>query len=95
MSGLEEKYNEALSFEAQECNSTCGYPNKNAFVMLRSPSDKEMPWPGFFFGMCTASLWYVATDQVRERVYVLLPVPFTCKKIASFPIAGQINWFNS
>ena len=54
----------ASSFEAQYCNTTCGLPNENAFVMLRSPTDPNMPWPGFVFGFTTASIWYWGTDQV-------------------------------
>jgi solute carrier family 5 (sodium/myo-inositol cotransporter), member 3 len=50
-------------------NSTlnhCGLPSKHAFQMLRSLSDKDMPWLGFLLGQTPASLWYWCSDQVKN-----------------------------
>ncbi len=45
-------------------NSTCGIPSNDSFTMLRGPTDKGYPWPGFIFGQTCASVWYWAADQV-------------------------------
>ncbi|XP_070533444.1 sodium/myo-inositol cotransporter 2-like isoform X3 [Ptychodera flava] len=42
----------------------CGYPLNDSFKMLREPSDNILPWPGFFLGQTTASIWYWCADQV-------------------------------
>ena len=44
---------------------TCGLPVKDAWMMLREPTDTEMPWPGFILGQTTSSLWYWCADQVN------------------------------
>lgn len=45
-------------------NTTCHEINPNWDVLLRHPSDPEMPWPGFLFGQSPASIWYWCADQV-------------------------------
>ncbi|XP_002731879.2 sodium/myo-inositol cotransporter-like, partial [Saccoglossus kowalevskii] len=45
-------------------NTTCHETSPNAFVMLRDPTDEEMPWPGFLFGQTPGSIWYWCADQV-------------------------------
>uniref|UniRef100_H2YMH2 Sodium/myo-inositol cotransporter n=1 Tax=Ciona savignyi TaxID=51511 RepID=H2YMH2_CIOSA len=42
----------------------CGYPLNDSFVMLREPTDPNVPWPGFIFGQTPASIWYWCADQV-------------------------------
>ncbi len=69
-SGLVEKYMTALPENAvgiNQGNSTCGWPSPKAFTMLREPSDKDYPWPGFLLGQSPASIWYWAADQVSEK----------------------------
>ena len=45
-------------------NTTCHEVSPYWNVMLRGPSDPEMPWPGFLFGQTPASIWYWCSDQV-------------------------------
>jgi sodium/myo-inositol cotransporter 3 len=45
-------------------NTTCHEVNPNWNVMLRGPSDPEMPWPGFLLGQTPGSIWYWCSDQV-------------------------------
>lgn len=61
--GLMEKYWRAVPNETNVFNHTCGLPSKDAFRLLREPSDPYMPWPGFLFGQTISSIWYWAADQ--------------------------------
>lgn len=52
-------------------NTTCGMPAEEAWTMLRSPSDPDMPWPAFLLGQTPASIWYWCADQVSLiRMYI-------------------------
>ena len=45
-------------------NTTCHLINDKWNVMLREPSDPDLPWPGFLLGQTPGSIWYWCTDQV-------------------------------
>ena len=65
-----EKYTSPAAYanvSLQDPTNDCGKPPNDSFVMMREPSDPELPWPGFVFGQSTASLWYWATDQVSPH----------------------------
>uniref|UniRef100_H2YMH3 Sodium/myo-inositol cotransporter n=1 Tax=Ciona savignyi TaxID=51511 RepID=H2YMH3_CIOSA len=57
-----------MTFSLNSCFSRfperCGYPLNDSFVMLREPTDPNVPWPGFIFGQTPASIWYWCADQV-------------------------------
>ncbi|KAI0208916.1 Sodium/glucose cotransporter 4 [Lamellibrachia satsuma] len=44
--------------------TACGRPPDNAFHLIRSPEDPDVPWPGVFFGLTISSVWYWCSDQV-------------------------------
>lgn len=46
-------------------NSTCGYPNPNAFHLLQPADSDELPWPGNVIGITILSSWYFCNDQVK------------------------------
>lgn len=46
--------------------STCGKPTAKSFQMLRSLSDPDMPWLGFFLGHTPSTIWYVAWLRCRR-----------------------------
>ena len=48
-------------------NTTCHRVNEKWDVMLREPSDPDMPWPGFLLGQTPASIWYWCADQVGTQ----------------------------
>lgn len=63
--GLKTKFITAVANDTLYSNSTCGWPGKDSFVMLRGPLDSYMPWPAFFLGdTLTKSMWYWCADQV-------------------------------
>lgn len=63
MSGLYEKYMQAIP--SIRLNGTnCGIPTEDAWMLLRSWDDPDMPWLGFLIGQTPASIWYWCTDQV-------------------------------
>jgi len=37
---------------------TLGLTKKNAFHLMRSPSDPSLPWTGITFGLAIISIWY-------------------------------------
>ena len=49
-------------------NTTCHVINEKWDVMLRDPSDPDMPWPGFLLGQTPASIWYWCADQVSLKL---------------------------
>lgn len=51
-------------------NTSCSVPLDDAFVMLREPTDPNLPWPGFLLGQTTVSIWYWAADQVGKRTFI-------------------------
>ncbi|KAK7480840.1 hypothetical protein BaRGS_00027926 [Batillaria attramentaria] len=65
-SGLLEKYPQAVptNVSAIVVNTTCHWPDRNAFRMLRDVDDDYMPWLGFLLGQTPGSIWYWCTDQV-------------------------------
>ncbi|XP_076451212.1 sodium/myo-inositol cotransporter-like [Babylonia areolata] len=64
--GLLERYPQAvpLNVSAIVVNSTCHWPDTQAFRMLRDVDDDYMPWLGFLLGQTPGSVWYWCTDQV-------------------------------
>ncbi|KAI0208915.1 Sodium/glucose cotransporter 4 [Lamellibrachia satsuma] len=44
--------------------TACGKPPDNAFHLIRSPEDPDLPWPGVFFGLTISAVWYWCSDQV-------------------------------
>ncbi|KAK7480843.1 hypothetical protein BaRGS_00027929 [Batillaria attramentaria] len=65
-SGLLEKYPQAVptNVSAIVVNTTCHWPDRNAFRMLRDVDDDYMPWLGFLLGQTPGSIWYWCADQV-------------------------------
>ena len=47
--------------------TACGKPPENAFHLVRSPEDPDLPWPGVFFGLTVSAVWYWCSDQVSLR----------------------------
>ncbi|CAF1087683.1 unnamed protein product [Adineta ricciae] len=47
--------------------STCGKPTMKSFQMLRSVSDPDMPWLGFFLGHTPNTIWYWCSDQMMVQ----------------------------
>lgn len=64
--GLLDKYPQAVptNVSAIVPNTTCHWPDRQAFRMLRDVDDDYMPWLGFLLGQTPASIWYWCTDQV-------------------------------
>jgi sodium/myo-inositol cotransporter 3 len=46
---------------------TCGRPTMKSFQMLRSISDPDMPWLGFFLGHTPTAIWYWCSDQMMVQ----------------------------
>ncbi|CAF3856619.1 unnamed protein product [Rotaria magnacalcarata] len=46
---------------------TCGKPSMKSFQMLRSLSDPDMPWLGFFLGHTPNTIWYWCSDQMMVQ----------------------------
>jgi sodium/myo-inositol cotransporter 3 len=46
---------------------TCGQPTMKSFQMLRSMSDPDMPWLGFFLGHTPNIIWYWCSDQLMAQ----------------------------
>nr|XP_009861531.2 sodium/myo-inositol cotransporter [Ciona intestinalis] len=62
---MKEQYMQAIpNSTLQGKTPGCGYPLNDSFVMLREPTDPNVPWPGFIFGQTPASIWYWCADQV-------------------------------
>ena len=72
--GLLEKYPQAVpgNVSAIVVNSTCHWPDRQAFRMLRDADDPYMPWLGFLLGQTPGSIWYWCTDQVGSVRLVLV-----------------------
>ncbi|CAF4618992.1 unnamed protein product [Rotaria sp. Silwood1] len=47
--------------------ATCGKPTMKSFQMLRSISDPDMPWLGFFLGHTPNTIWYWCSDQMMVQ----------------------------
>ncbi|CAF1327501.1 unnamed protein product [Rotaria sordida] len=47
--------------------STCGKPTMKSFQMLRSITDSDMPWLGFFLGHTPNTIWYWCSDQMMVQ----------------------------
>ncbi|XP_078274020.1 sodium/myo-inositol cotransporter 2-like isoform X3 [Rhinoraja longicauda] len=62
-SALQETYFYAIP-SVRDLNTSCGYPRKDAFHILRDPVTSDFPWPGVLIGMTIPSIWYWCTDQV-------------------------------
>ncbi|XP_035219858.1 sodium/myo-inositol cotransporter 2-like isoform X2 [Stegodyphus dumicola] len=66
ISGLQEKYMQAIP--SQRIHGTdCGIPKEDAWMILRSWDDPDMPWLGFLIGQTPASIWYWCTDQMMVQ----------------------------
>ncbi|KAK2151177.1 hypothetical protein LSH36_373g02076 [Paralvinella palmiformis] len=61
--GMRYKYERAVPDETLYGNTTCGYPRKDYFELIRDPKTGDIPWPGIF-GVFINSLWYWCADQV-------------------------------
>jgi sodium/myo-inositol cotransporter 3 len=46
---------------------TCGQPTMKSFQMLRSASDPDMPWLGFFLGQTPNTIWYWCSYQMMVQ----------------------------
>ncbi|XP_054711185.1 sodium/myo-inositol cotransporter 2-like [Uloborus diversus] len=66
MSGLQEKYMKAIP-SIRMNDTECGIPKHDAWMLLRSWDDPDMPWLGFIFGQTPASIWYWCTDQMMVQ----------------------------
>ncbi|XP_071489845.1 sodium/glucose cotransporter 4-like [Diadema antillarum] len=67
---LKVKYFQAISNETLNTpNYTCGYPNPNAFQMLRDPHpfNSDFPWVGFVIGQTMTSITYFCAEQVMVQ----------------------------
>lgn len=64
--GLLQKYPQAVPTNESAIvpNTTCHWPDPQAFRMLRPIDDNYMPWMGFLLGQTPGSIWYWCTDQV-------------------------------
>ena len=64
--GLLDKYPQAVptNVSAIVVNTTCHWPDRQAFRMLRDVDDDYMPWLGFLLGQTPGSIWYWCADQV-------------------------------
>ncbi|GBM46918.1 Sodium/myo-inositol cotransporter [Araneus ventricosus] len=66
ITGLHEKYGQAVP--SVGINGTdCGKPREDAWMLLRSWDDPDMPWLGFLLGQTPASIWYWCTDQMMVQ----------------------------
>ncbi|GIY46258.1 hypothetical protein CDAR_234731 [Caerostris darwini] len=66
ISGLYDKYMDAIP--SIRINGTeCGVPKEDAWMLLRSWDDPDMPWLGFLLGQTPASIWYWCTDQMMVQ----------------------------
>ncbi|GFV66490.1 hypothetical protein TNCV_2714091 [Trichonephila clavipes] len=66
ITGLYEKYMHAIP--SIRINGTdCGVPKEDAWMLLRSWDDPDMPWLGFLLGQTPASIWYWCTDQMMVQ----------------------------
>ncbi|KAL8590951.1 hypothetical protein ACOMHN_040637 [Nucella lapillus] len=64
--GLLDRYPQAVptNVSAIVPNTTCHWPDTQAFRMLRDVDDDYMPWLGFLLGQTPGSIWYWCADQV-------------------------------
>ncbi|KAG8189137.1 hypothetical protein JTE90_018431 [Oedothorax gibbosus] len=66
LSGLQTRYMSAIP--TVRLNGTdCGVPHADAWTLLRSWDDPDMPWLGFLIGQTPASIWYWCTDQMMVQ----------------------------
>ncbi|CAG0883754.1 unnamed protein product [Cyprideis torosa] len=64
--GLIQSFMRAIP-EKHFLNSTCGFPPRHSFVMLRALDDPDIPWLGFLVGASAASIWYWCADQIMVQ----------------------------
>ncbi|CAG0890623.1 unnamed protein product [Cyprideis torosa] len=64
--GLIQNFMRAIP-EKHFVNSTCGFPPRRSFVMLRPLDDPDIPWLGFVVGASAASIWYWCADQMMVQ----------------------------
>lgn len=65
-SSLKSRYMEAIPNNTIP-GTNCGHPRSDSWVMLRHPTESDMPWPGFIFGQTPASVWYWCADQMMVQ----------------------------
>lgn len=53
-----------LTYNFTNTNSCHVTPKPDSLIMLREPTDEDIPWPGFILGQTPASVWYWCADQV-------------------------------
>ncbi|XP_004371824.1 sodium/glucose cotransporter 4 [Trichechus manatus latirostris] len=61
--GLEQLYRQAIP-NVTVPNTTCHFPQPEAFHLLRDPVSGDIPWPGLIFGLTVLATWCWCTDQV-------------------------------
>ena len=65
--GITNLYYQYFNSTPSSTNSTCGQPPAKSFQMLRSISDPDMPWLGFFLGHTPNAIWYWCSDQIMVQ----------------------------
>ncbi|XP_022109015.1 sodium/myo-inositol cotransporter 2-like isoform X2 [Acanthaster planci] len=66
-SGMKERYLSQMSVSNDsfiKVGQTCGFPEENAFYVLRDPGQSNMPWAAFLFGYSSNALWMWCADQL-------------------------------
>jgi len=58
--------NTTMQHRMNHSQFSCGVPPDNSLHFIRSADDSRFPWPGVFFGVTIASMWYWCTDQVCQ-----------------------------
>ncbi|XP_021354634.1 sodium/glucose cotransporter 4-like [Mizuhopecten yessoensis] len=66
---LRERYMAAIPSVLQD-NSTCGFPNTDAFSLYHDPVAGDMPWTGLLAMATVGSLFYWCGDQVIVQRYL-------------------------
>jgi solute carrier family 5 (sodium/myo-inositol cotransporter), member 3 len=69
LSNLYHRYLNATpaSISNRTLSSTCNQPTMKSFQILRSASDPDMPWLGFFLGHTPNTIWYWCSDQMMVQ----------------------------
>lgn len=66
---IDEQYGNMTNLLSNQTSltGTCGKPTMKSFQMLRSISDSDMPWLGFFLGQTPNTIWYWCSDQMMVQ----------------------------
>ena len=82
--GMWAKYPYAFSNRTLGNDTDCHMPSEHWNIMLRGPTDNDMPWIGFLLGQTPGSIWYWCTDQVgivKTEFHIVL----ICNGLMCFP----------